>query len=263
MGKWCFVISVIGDKGSEERRYADDLFDYIIRPAAERAGYSDVKRADHIHDSGILTVQVIEAIVSADMVVADLTRWNPNVYYELAVRHFTGLPIVQMVSHDAKLPFDVQQVRTVHFGLGVREAQEAVEDLCNKLLAAGSEEYQINPITEATAAKSFKSKGTAESNHLAILIESQSAIAAAVQKIQSDVTDMKRADEARRALPLQTGLAGLGGLFGGDTGALPRQGFLSPFLPEGPRVLPKEPESECGPHGLFVVNESKEKNTKP
>jgi len=68
--KSCFVISIIGEKGSPERKYADGLFDCIIKPAAVEAGFTDVKRGDHIDETGIITVQVVEAILNWPMVVA-------------------------------------------------------------------------------------------------------------------------------------------------------------------------------------------------
>jgi hypothetical protein len=46
------------------------------------------------------------------MLVA-LTVHNPNVFYEMAVRHFAKLPIVQIARKAERLPFDVNQVRTI------------------------------------------------------------------------------------------------------------------------------------------------------
>lgn len=47
------------------------------------------------------------------MVIADLSFHNPNVFYELAVRHMLRRPVVQITQSADKLPFDVNQVRTI------------------------------------------------------------------------------------------------------------------------------------------------------
>src|SRR5690242_1093880 len=92
----CFVISEIGEENSEIRRRADDVLKYVIAPAAIDCGYEDPVRADQLPDPGIITSQIIQYLVESPLVVADLTGRNPNVFYELAVRHATGKPVVQM-----------------------------------------------------------------------------------------------------------------------------------------------------------------------
>jgi hypothetical protein len=57
--KTCFVISPIGVPGSDVREHADDVFDFIIKPAVEKAGYN-VKRADHEARPGAITEQMYE-----------------------------------------------------------------------------------------------------------------------------------------------------------------------------------------------------------
>jgi len=64
-------------------------------------------------------MQVYERLVSADLVIADLSGGNPNVFYELAVRHMTRKPFVQLLIKGEALPFDVAPERTVHFSFDV------------------------------------------------------------------------------------------------------------------------------------------------
>ena len=84
--KTCFVISPIGEPESDTRKRADKILKYVIDPSVERRGYKAV-RADHISEPGMITSQVIQHIVDDDLVIADLTDRNPNVFYELALRH--------------------------------------------------------------------------------------------------------------------------------------------------------------------------------
>jgi hypothetical protein len=61
----------------------------------------------------MITSQVLEHILRARLVIADLSYHNPNVFYEKALRHATKLPVVQICRKKDRLPFDVNQVRTI------------------------------------------------------------------------------------------------------------------------------------------------------
>src|SRR5438270_3691414 len=89
----CFVIGPIGEVGSEIRAHADRLLRFILQPVLLEHGYNAI-RADKISEPGLITSQVIQHVTEDDLVVADLTRRNPNVYYELALRHVIGQPLV-------------------------------------------------------------------------------------------------------------------------------------------------------------------------
>jgi hypothetical protein len=72
-----------------------------------------VLRADAIDKPGVITRQVIEYLLRARLVVVDLSFHNPNVFYELAIRHAARLPVVQLIRTADRIPFDVNQIRTV------------------------------------------------------------------------------------------------------------------------------------------------------
>jgi hypothetical protein len=110
--KICFVIAPIGEEGSEIRRRSDQVLTHIITPAAKECGYRAV-RADTISKPGMITSQVIQHLVEDPLVIADLTGRNPNVFYELAVRHAVRKPCVQIIQIGDQIPFDVSQSRTI------------------------------------------------------------------------------------------------------------------------------------------------------
>src|SRR5690606_32460782 len=83
-----------------------------IAPAMEELGLR-VVRADHIGQAGMLTTQVLEHLRFARLVIADLSFLNANVFYEMGIRHAARLPIVQVIRKADRLPFDVNQVRTI------------------------------------------------------------------------------------------------------------------------------------------------------
>ena len=108
----CFYIAPIGDEGSEPRKHSDLFLGSIVEPALEQFGLQ-VIRADAIDKPGIITRQIIDYIMRSRLVIADLSFHNPNVFYELALRHAIKLPIVQLIRSTDRLPFDVNQMRTI------------------------------------------------------------------------------------------------------------------------------------------------------
>ncbi len=112
--KTCFVIAPIGAEGSETRIRSDQVLKHIITPAARECGYDPI-RADQISEPGLITSQVIQHIVDDPLVIADLTDRNPNVFYELALRHTLKRPVVQIIKASETIPFDVAASRTIQF----------------------------------------------------------------------------------------------------------------------------------------------------
>ncbi len=66
-------------------------------------------------DPGIISRQIVSHLLDADLVIADLTGRNPNVFYELAIRHATGKPFIQLITKGEVIPFDVDHQRTILF----------------------------------------------------------------------------------------------------------------------------------------------------
>lgn len=108
----CFYIAPIGDEGSEARKHSDLFLGSFIEPAVEEFKLN-VVRADSIDKPGIITRQIIEYVVRSRIVIADLSFHNPNVFYELALRHAMKRPIVQIARSSDRIPFDINQMRTV------------------------------------------------------------------------------------------------------------------------------------------------------
>jgi hypothetical protein len=110
----CFIICPIGKPDSATRKRADIVFRKILEPALSELGVEAV-RADHIELPGLITKHVIDYICEAPLVVADLTDGNPNVYYELGIRHALGKPAIHIIDVNDSLPFDLQGMRTIIF----------------------------------------------------------------------------------------------------------------------------------------------------
>jgi len=115
----CFVISPIGEEGSAIREHADDVFDYIIKPAMDECGVKPF-RADHVQEPGLISEQMFQAILKEDLCIAVLTGHNPNVFYELAVAQCSGRPVIVLLEKGQELPFDIRDLRCVYYDLKPR-----------------------------------------------------------------------------------------------------------------------------------------------
>lgn len=146
----CFVISPIGANASPERDRSDQVLEYIITPAALACGYTTL-RADQLSEPGMITTQIIKHLANDQIVVADLTGGNPNVFYELALRHASGKPCIQIASEGEKLPFDVSPVRTIMFDhRSLRSSAAAREDIERQMRSIQESNAHVdNPVSAA------------------------------------------------------------------------------------------------------------------
>lgn len=108
----CFFIGPIGNPESEQRKHSDLILESLIRPALEPFGF-EVKRADEIQNPGLINKQIFEYLLKSRLAIADLSYHNPNVFYELAIRHARNLPVVQLIRKSDPIPFDINQSRTI------------------------------------------------------------------------------------------------------------------------------------------------------
>src|SRR5918992_3011917 len=99
--------------GTKEGIDFDAVYRDYIRPALEGAGF-EVFRADEEPRAGNIRTDMFQELLLADLVVADLSIDNPNVWYELGVRHaLRSRGVIQIQCRRDYLPFDVYVDRTL------------------------------------------------------------------------------------------------------------------------------------------------------
>lgn len=141
--KQLFIISPIGEDGSDTRRYFNKVQKYLISEVCEPLGYNCL-RADQLDRPGTITSQVIECILDHELVVADLTGLNPNVLYELAIRHAVDKPVLLIAEKGTKLPFDIRPERVIFYSLDPEDLEQAKEKLKRFVTFAESGSYIID-----------------------------------------------------------------------------------------------------------------------
>jgi len=90
----------------------DFFLEYVVAPALKEFNLR-VIRADQIGKPGMIGKQVLEHILKSSLVIADLSFHNPNVFYELCLRHVARLPTVQIIRGAEAIAFDIEQYRTI------------------------------------------------------------------------------------------------------------------------------------------------------
>jgi len=198
-----FVIGPIGDKdavdGSQARLAYEEgiqVFEEVIQPACTAFGL-EATRADMIVRSGEIPEQIFRQIRDCPVVIADLTGANPNVMYELGLRHTTGKVTVQ-IGEKGRLPFDVAAIRTIMFrrtGAGLVQARKDLAKALAANLDTGGDPVTATRIWfEAATAHQDRAEELMESSgeieeeepgFLELLVEMETGTQSLVQTMQA------------------------------------------------------------------------------
>lgn len=188
--KTCFIITPIGNSNSAIYRHINGVIRSVIRPCLEKAGFTKIKAAHEINELGSINTQVITSILDADLVVANLTGTNPNVMYELCLRHAIAKPVIHICEEGTDLPFDIKDSRTIFYRndmLGVDELKEALETMLREI--DYTKDYKDNPIYNARAIDSIM-KEDGEENSASVIMSMLNKMMSTVNRI--DARDKQR-----------------------------------------------------------------------
>lgn len=150
MKRTCFLVAPIGSVGSEARKRTDRLESKILRPVFDSLNF-EIVRADKIPMPGMITRQIMEKLISADLVISDLTDCNPNVFYEMGIRHVLRSPIIHLIHVGSKIPFDNSDFRTLEYSFDVDVVENLLSELPSIVDAAMLGQV-MNPFSSSTDA---------------------------------------------------------------------------------------------------------------
>lgn len=130
----CFVIMPISDREGYAEGHFDRVYDYIIKPACQSAGFTPV-RADDIQTTNFIVLDVIKNIIECEMAICDLSSWNPNVLYELGLRQAFDKPVTLIKDLRTPRIFDIQGIRDVPYdeSLRIDGVEDTVESLAQTI----------------------------------------------------------------------------------------------------------------------------------
>jgi hypothetical protein len=202
--KTCFVISPIGAKDSPERQWADKCLKYIFKASLEPLGYH-VIRADEISETGSITHQVLGKVTESELVIADLTDHNPNVFYELAVRDTIDRPVIRVIKAEQKIPFDVADLRTIPINLDIEAVETAKAAITAQVNAIAAGNVGTTPVRIAGVLKHLESDKSEEKILLRQMIDGMSELRGEIRAIANESMASQQYSSERILRALEVG----------------------------------------------------------
>lgn len=146
MAKTCFVICPIDKEGSEIRKRSDTLLKAFIEKACTSLDYKAV-RIDHVNHNDKIDTAVLNHLSDSELVIADLTDCNPNVFYELGYRSALNKPVIQLALDGTKIPFDISTVRTIFYTVSdVSKTDKIIKELTDTIKSIDSQNEAITSL---------------------------------------------------------------------------------------------------------------------
>lgn len=106
----------------------------FIKPACEQAGFRAI-RADDVTETNYIAIDILRQIMDADMAVCDLSARNPNVLYELGLRHASRKPVTLLKDDKTDEIFDISGIRRLQYDASLRidTVQSAIAQLAESI----------------------------------------------------------------------------------------------------------------------------------
>ncbi len=153
--KFCFVLMPFKENLKE-------VYWNAIKPACMKAGFEPL-RVDELKGPFNINRKIIEHIFLSDAIVADLTEWNPNVFYEMGVAHAIDNKTIMIIQKKDVLPFDVSNYRCIQYV----QTKEGLEELINGIVEALNSiqewrKHATNPVQDFKPYEAFIPKSVLE-----------------------------------------------------------------------------------------------------
>lgn len=142
--KDCFVAMPIRSPGSDEHGHFEGVY-HMLRSTLEGLGYR-VSRSDKSHSPGNINKEIVARLAEAPLVVADLTDLNPNVFYELGVRHAlrrAGTILLIDKKRSPSIPFDLSAYRVIQYEGSVSGIASLMDQLKEAVVAVASKGEEV------------------------------------------------------------------------------------------------------------------------
>lgn len=153
----CFVVMPFGkrDVGGVIIDF-DHVYDSVLKPAIDGAptpegGAIQARRTDKDFFSGLITEDMFSYLEYSRLVLADITSLNPNVFYELGIRHTlreSGTIIVRQPG--VTLPFDIRMAKAFPYDYEPDESAETSRQLIRRVVTESLKEERLDSPVQAT-----------------------------------------------------------------------------------------------------------------
>lgn len=145
--KDCFIIMPISDADGYPNGHFGHVFENIIKPSCELAGYNPV-RADQVKETNLIHLDILTKLIEAPMAICDLSNRNPNVLFELGIRQAFDKPVVLIQEKGTPKIFDIAPLRYLEYSneMKYHDVLSIQEDLKKSIKATALAEADTNNI---------------------------------------------------------------------------------------------------------------------
>ena len=142
----------------------DNIYDYLIHDPLSEAGYN-VMRADDILNQRNILEDIIQSIINSELIVADLSKANPNVYYELGLAHAYEKNVILLAQEIMEVPFDLRSYRVITYSTHFAQMNNARQEIKNLIGGVRTGEVKFgSPVTDfGVSVSSLSNAGTQSS----------------------------------------------------------------------------------------------------
>jgi O-acetyl-ADP-ribose deacetylase (regulator of RNase III) len=140
-----FVVMPFGEKTdvNGDRINFDDIYAGLIRPALEKAGLQAL-RCDEIGEAGWIHIDMFRHLLEAPVAVVDISTLNPNVLYELGVRHALKECVTVLIRRaGTHIPFNLSGFRVMEYASDAKSWENARRELSD-FIQAGTRSHSID-----------------------------------------------------------------------------------------------------------------------
>lgn len=179
----------ISDNANYPEKHFNRVYEHLIIPACENAGFIPV-RADDVIKTNYIALDVIKKIIESDMVLCDLSSQNPNVLYELGIRQAFNKPVTLIKDRSTKRIFDIQGFRDFEYDetLRVDNVQNDIEKLSQIIVSTYDEDVEnVNSLVSLLSLNPAKIENKTEmSGETKLILNSLSNIEKRLNSIESN-----------------------------------------------------------------------------
>jgi O-acetyl-ADP-ribose deacetylase (regulator of RNase III) len=153
VGKKCFAIMPFGTKkekrpdGTEVEINFDYVYHNLIKTAVESLGV-ECDRCDEIIDTGSIHAKMFNGIFGADVAIVDVSFMNPNVYYELGVRHALNEHVTLVIRKNSNQPppFNINGLNVLGYDIDNDEKLNASKKMICDYVKNGLEKQSVDSL---------------------------------------------------------------------------------------------------------------------
>lgn len=153
--KECFIIMPISDVEGYSKGHFKHVYENIIYPSCELAGYQAV-RADEVKATNLIHLDILKKLIDAPIAICDLSTRNPNVLFELGIRQAFDKPVVLIQESGTPKIFDIAPLRYLEYSKEMKyhevlRSQNELKDAILATVAAEGDAGNVNSIVKLLA----------------------------------------------------------------------------------------------------------------